>query len=155
MKRSFRVSLIVLFSVLLLLPVECNSILRPLFIKNALLVDTGYRVPEERTEKEPLVVIGSKIDSINHDLNSKQYKNEKEYILSISRYFRNNLLRYDRKFPKKNNQEIAKIYQNRNTETTVKNGFYFGCTDMCALAGSWRKMTNDILRYLIVDRTYK
>jgi len=136
MKRSFRVSSMILISVFLFLMADCQSILRPFFIKKALLLDTGYRALEEMTDTEPLVVIGSKVDSINHVLNLKQYKNDNEFILHVGSYFRNHLLRYDKKFPNKNNREIAQIYKNRNTENTVKNGFYFGCTDMCALTGS-------------------
>jgi hypothetical protein len=125
-----------LLLLLLLLCISCRSIIIKLVFANSLLIDTGYRVEETIIIGDPIVLSGNEMNKVVDMFKKKQFINDKSYFNYIHNYFRDRLPVWNKKFHNKNNREIAKEYPNFNTENMLIYGFYFGCTDLCALVGS-------------------
>jgi hypothetical protein len=126
----------IVFLGFLLLSFSCRSILVKVFFTNSLLIDTGFRVEENHSTDNPIIVAGTEINKVIDFYGTKKFDCDEELFISLNNYFHNRLTVVYKKFKNQNTRDISRNYPNFNTENMLLYGFYYGCTDICALIGS-------------------
>jgi hypothetical protein len=117
-----RKSIIVIFCASFL--VNCSPILVRLFFSDCLLIDLGFRASTENSDPSPAFVIGENIMQASHAVPKSEYADDQQYFRALYKYFRKELVIWDKKFPDQDRMDILRKYGNRNAEGIIKDGFY-------------------------------
>jgi len=115
---------------------SCSPILVRFFFSDCLLIDLGFRARTENSDPSPAFVIGENIMQASNAVPKAEYADNQEYCRVLYKYFRKDLVIWDKKFPDQDRMDILRKYGNRNSEGIIKDGFYYGCADLCTVIGS-------------------